>query len=130
MNIMHEAPPSFEATPEHIPTPEEVVAVFEKVTGGRPYTELKRKEDEKGLYIWEIKLSEPDNEGTTTEYWYKRDGTYAQKGDSKKYQEYMWRFLIQMECRQVEVRLQNTKRMAGNTYNLLLPYLIVNRSHL
>ncbi len=70
---MSENVPTIESVPEHVPTVEEVMVVFERVTGGKPYTELIRKNDEKGLYIMEVKLKELDEKGRPTEYWYKRD---------------------------------------------------------
>jgi len=77
---MEEAP-KFETTQEHIPTPEEIQAIFERVTEGKPYVELKKTVDEKGLHLWEIRLSE-SVDGATTEYWYRRDGSERQGGVS------------------------------------------------
>jgi len=78
LNYMSEKMFTIENVPEHIPSVEEVMAVFERITNGKPYTELKRKEDEKGLYVLEMKLVELDEKGRSTEYWYKRDGSIEQ----------------------------------------------------
>jgi hypothetical protein len=38
--------------PEHIPTAEEVLLLFEKLVGEKKYEEVRKLEDEKGLYLW------------------------------------------------------------------------------
>lgn len=46
--------------PEHIPTPEEVRSLFEKLVGEADYEEIQKLEDEHGLYLWDIKITQVD----------------------------------------------------------------------
>lgn len=64
--------------PEHIPTSEEVQALFEKIVGEAKYETFRKLEDEQGLYLWEIRITEED--GGITEYEYERKGNYEKKG--------------------------------------------------
>ncbi len=59
---------------EHIPSKEEVKAVFEKLVGQKYETEV-QAEDEKGLYLWTIKVKTEGEDGYT-EYEYTRKGHY------------------------------------------------------
>ncbi len=54
---------------ETAPTLEEVAAVFEKLTGTKEYTEVRKLEDERGIYLWEISVATEDGH---TEYEYNR----------------------------------------------------------
>ncbi|MBU2542589.1 hypothetical protein KJ785_03450 [Patescibacteria group bacterium] len=58
-------------TPEYIPTPEEVLSIFERLLEGKQYKTDRRLEDEKGLYLWTIKIDNENDEGYT-EYEYMR----------------------------------------------------------
>jgi hypothetical protein len=75
---MIEKSPSQETKGEYIPTEDEVISVFEKLTDGKEYTEVRKREDGSGVYLWEIKLSEVDEDGGTTEYSYTRAGQYPE----------------------------------------------------
>ena len=69
---MTEKPPeNSEHGPEIVPTPEEITAVFEKLTGSKEYTGVRRLEDEHGIYLWEISIATEDGH---IEYEYNRDG--------------------------------------------------------
>lgn len=73
---MHEAPPNtFEKGPDSFPTPEEVKSVFEQLTGKENYEDIRKLEDEHGLYLWDIKISGEDG---GTEYSYMREGQYPE----------------------------------------------------
>jgi len=61
---------------EHIPTSEEVLALFEKLVGEAKYEEVRKLEDEKGLYLWDIKIVQEDG---SVEYSYIRKGNYKEK---------------------------------------------------
>lgn len=63
---------------EHIPTSREVFLLFEKLVGGNKYKEVRRREDEQGLYLWEIKIVQKD--GSSIEYSYIRKGDYKSRG--------------------------------------------------
>lgn len=63
---------------EHIPTAEEVLSLFEKLVGENKYEEVRKLEDEKGLYLWEIKIDHED--GSSIEYSYMRKGNYKERG--------------------------------------------------
>lgn len=67
---MTEGPPQ---TPESetAPTPEEIKDVFERLTRSGRYTEMRRLEDERGIYLWEISIETEDGH---TEYEYNRAG--------------------------------------------------------
>lgn len=64
-------------SPEHIPSIEEVRELFEKFIGENKFVELRKLEDEKGLYLWEIRISAEDG---STEYEYIRKGNYKKRG--------------------------------------------------
>ncbi len=66
-----------EKNPEHIPTQEEVLAIFEKLVGENEYEEVRKLEDEQGLYLWEIKIAQEDG---SIEYSYIRKGNYKERG--------------------------------------------------
>lgn len=68
----------FENEPEHIPTPEEVHSVFRELIG-KEYSEKRKLEDEKGLYILEVEAL-GDSEGAVNEYAYMRKGHYPEGG--------------------------------------------------
>ena len=73
---MKEGPPkTFEKGPEPIPTPEEVRSIFEKLVGEKKYAEVRKLADQKGLYLWEISISE---ESGNIEYSYMRKGQYKE----------------------------------------------------
>lgn len=75
-----------EEGPEHIPTAEEVRSVFEQLTGGAKWEEVRAREDEKGLWLWEIRL--PDG----TEYSYMRKGRHAPQLEASRTAIYMTEF--------------------------------------
>jgi hypothetical protein len=65
---------------EHIPTSEEVFFLFEKLvkeTGENKYEDVRKLEDERGLYLWEIKITQKDG---SVEYSYIRKGNYKERG--------------------------------------------------
>jgi hypothetical protein len=62
-------PKHFEEGPEPIPTQEEVLSLFEKLVGEKKYEEIRKLEDEEGLYLWDIKIHGEDGD---TEYSYRR----------------------------------------------------------
>ncbi len=68
-------PDPIEQAPEHIPADEEVRAIFERLLGGKEYNHVRRFEDARGLYLWDIAVTETDGH---TEYDYLRKGRYAQ----------------------------------------------------
>lgn len=75
---MSEKPPVFEAVeqgPERIPEEAEIRELFEKFVAGKEYTEFRRLEDEKGMCVLEIKITEEN--GDITEYAYARAGQHA-----------------------------------------------------
>ena len=61
---------------EHIPTSEEVLSLFEKLVGEAKYEEIRKLENEQGLYLWEIKIPETDG---SVEYSYIRKGNHKEK---------------------------------------------------
>lgn len=66
---------TFEEGPESIPTPEEVRSVFEQLIGEEEYEDIRKLEDEQGLYLWDIIVSGEDG---NTEYSYMREGQYPE----------------------------------------------------
>jgi hypothetical protein len=60
---------------EHLPSPEEIVEIFKRLLEGKNFTDVRKLEDEKGIYLWEIKVSSNDE---NTEYSYRRKGTYKE----------------------------------------------------
>ena len=75
---MSERIPTFENKSESIPTEEEILSVFEDLVEGKEFVEVRKKEDENGIYLWEIKLTEIAEDGGTTEYSYGRAGQYPE----------------------------------------------------
>lgn len=75
---MSEKIPTFESKNEKLPTEEEILSVFEELTEGKEFEEVRKREDENGIYLWEIKLTEADEDGGTTEYSYGRAGQYPE----------------------------------------------------
>jgi len=70
---MYEVPSNtIEEGPEPIPTPEEVRQIFEQLGIGE-YEEIRQLEDERGLYLWDVRASEED-----AEYSYMRRGQYSE----------------------------------------------------
>lgn len=71
---MNEGEPSnIEEGIESIPTPEEVRSVFDQLIEGVEYKDVRKLEDEQGLYLWDI-----INEGEDTAYLYMRKGRYSE----------------------------------------------------
>lgn len=62
---------------EHIPTSEEVQLIFDKIVGEEKYEDVRKLEDEEGLYLWEIKITQEDG---SVEYAYTRKGDYKSRG--------------------------------------------------
>ena len=60
---------TLEEEQELFPTSEEVQAIFEQLVGGGEYEEIRKLEDEQGLYLWEIRVSGEDED---REYSYRR----------------------------------------------------------
>ncbi len=54
-----------ERTPERIPSHKEVRALFSILANGKEFRNIKKKENEKGLYVWEIQLKELNEDGET-----------------------------------------------------------------
>lgn len=75
---MFEKPKNPENKSERIPSEQEVRFCFEKLTGGEAYEEVRKKEDEKGVYLWEIKMTEATPDGGSVEYSYGREGSYPE----------------------------------------------------
>ena len=73
---MSEKPPAVEQGPERQPSEAEVGSLFEKLTEGKEFTEVRKLEDEHGLYLWDIKVT--DEQGEVTEYSYMRKGQYPE----------------------------------------------------
>ena len=69
-----------EKKPESIPTSEDIQSVLEELQINIEKCETLRKlEDEKGLYLWEIKIPREDGH---TEYLYMRKGRYEKGGQA------------------------------------------------
>lgn len=66
-----------EKKPEHIPASEEVLSLFKELVGENEYEAVRKLEDERGLYLWEIKISQEDG---SIEYSYIRKGNYKERG--------------------------------------------------
>jgi hypothetical protein len=64
---------------ESIPTSEDIQSVFEELLEGKEYETRRKLEDEQGLYLWEIEISEEDGH---TEYLYMRKGRYEEGGQA------------------------------------------------
>lgn len=67
-----------EKNQEYIPTAEEVLSLFKELVGKNEFVEIKKLEDEQGLYLWEIEITRED--GGITRYSYIRKGNYREKG--------------------------------------------------
>lgn len=71
-----------EKSPEHIPTIEEIKPLFEQFVEGKEYKEERKLEDEKGIYLWEVRIpTEPlpgEEEGTYAVYSYARKGHFEE----------------------------------------------------
>lgn len=65
---MNEKIKSIDNQSENIPSIKEVALKFEKILDGREFTELKKIEDEEGLYIWEIETTDDDGDRLTMEF--------------------------------------------------------------
>ncbi len=76
--MMKEAIPKTERTSEHIPSHREVRALFDILTNEKEFRNIQKKENEKGLYIWSIRLKEPNEEGESVVYTYMRTGRYPE----------------------------------------------------
>ena len=63
---------------EHIHTSEEVIAILKEIIGEAKFEEGRKLEDEQGLYLWEIKITQED--GESVEYEYVRKGNYKERG--------------------------------------------------
>lgn len=72
---MKEGGPTFE-TAEPIPTLEELHAILKEVIG-KEYTEVRKREDEKGVYFLEVTIP-GEAAGEVTEYQYSRKGLYKE----------------------------------------------------
>ncbi len=72
-------PNSFEQSPEHIPSGQEVMEVMRHVDNAAAY--VREKSDELGPYYLEAK-AEGDKPGTFTEYIYQRKGVFANGQES------------------------------------------------
>lgn len=68
------APGQFEKDTEHVPTPEEIHSLFEQLIGEKKYEEIRKLEDEQGVYLWEIAIAGKD--GDRIEYAYMRKGLH------------------------------------------------------
>jgi predicted nuclease with TOPRIM domain len=67
-----------EQTPERIPTPEEIFSVIKSLTE-KETTEIRRLEDEDGVYLLEVTV-QGDTENEVEEYAYMRKGRRAEGG--------------------------------------------------
>ena len=66
----------FEAAPEQFPNQEEVSDKIEEILDGRPGTEIKKRGDETGIFVWIVETV--DRDGDKLGIWYQR-GTFDQK---------------------------------------------------
>ena len=71
--------PESEMNPEHIPNAQEIYSVLREIKV-KGFTETRRLEDEKGIYILEV-VSPGKLKGETTGYEYMRKGRYPQLGE-------------------------------------------------
>ena len=74
------SPNVFEEGPEAVPSPEEVEDIFEKLIESKDFEDIKKLEDEQGLYLWDIKVHGEDGD---IEYLYMRKGHYTEGQASK-----------------------------------------------
>ncbi len=63
----------FEGGPDPIPSEEEIRSVFEELAGASDFKEIRKLEDDAGVYLWEVSV--PTKEGTD-KYLYARKGTH------------------------------------------------------
>lgn len=70
-----------EKRPEYIPTPEEVTSLFHELIK-KEYTEIRKLEDEQGLYLHEVKIP-GDLSDEESEYTYRRKGQYKESKTSE-----------------------------------------------
>jgi hypothetical protein len=75
-----EKEPKFETKSEHIPTEEEINAIFKELTN-EEYKEVRRIEDEQGLYVLEIAIP-GEKEGEIIQYEYIRRGPHREQTDT------------------------------------------------
>ena|SRR3989344_5400605 len=71
----HEQEASRESGPDRVPSEPEVREKLMEYIGGAEYTERRKLEDEKGVYLLELVITNED--GTTTEYSYARKGVFG-----------------------------------------------------
>lgn len=70
---MKEGPPKIpQYEKEPVPSMEEVAQIFKEITGEESFTELRRREDEQGLYLWDIQVADG------VEYSYLRRGSHLE----------------------------------------------------
>lgn len=60
---------------EHIPSQKDIERLFERMVKEDEYKELRKLEDEKGIYLWEIEVVKEDG---NLEYNYMRKGKYKE----------------------------------------------------
>jgi len=72
-----DAGPESEEKRERIPSLEEVRSLFERKVGEAKLEEVRRLEDERGLYLWEVRIVQKDG---SVEYSYVRKGDYKSRG--------------------------------------------------
>lgn len=75
MNSIEKPQNTFEGKREQIPTQENIREIFERLIGDKEYEEIRICEDDQGLYLWEIRVSEGYEE---VEYSYMRAGRYKE----------------------------------------------------
>lgn len=72
--------PTVEKQLEVIPTKEEVFAFFKRLLHGAEFKEARTRADEKGLYLWDVKIKKDDGEA---EYSYMRKGRFPE-GEARR----------------------------------------------
>lgn len=72
---MNERPTNIHEESEYVHSLEEIRSVFEQLIGLEQYEDERRREDEQGIYLWEIKVPE---ENGYAEYSYERAGKYPE----------------------------------------------------
>lgn len=78
---MNENLPNREISMEHISTPEEVCSVFKELIK-KEYKEVRRCEDQEGLYLLEVEVS-GESENEVTKYLYIRKGEHKEAACSE-----------------------------------------------
>ena len=71
---------TFERAPDRVPTQEEVALQFRELIKGE-YQEVRKCEDEQGLYLWQVVVP-GEAKGETTEYSYIRRGSHKEVSSS------------------------------------------------